>query len=167
MSCQHEFWGLEFSPAQIAACRERGGLLSAGLAIALKDLRLLTRHRGDFFFVVAWPILLAILFGVIFAAPPEGRSPLAVAVADEDGTDGSRSFLARLGAGGGLDVAVTTDAVAEYLEVRVRLRSPSGKLIYQKTEVRSDLPAPRVTPAPRVFPAPRVAVAIPGNVRGV
>lgn len=40
-----------------------------------------------------------------------------------------------------LDVAVTTAASAEYLEVRVRLRSPSGKLIYQKTEVRSDIPA--------------------------
>lgn len=40
-----------------------------------------------------------------------------------------------------LDVAVTTAAAAEYLEVRIRLRSPSGKLIYQKTEVRSDVPA--------------------------
>lgn len=40
-----------------------------------------------------------------------------------------------------LDVAVATEAAAEYLEVRVRLRSPSGKLIYQKTEVRSNLPA--------------------------
>lgn len=40
-----------------------------------------------------------------------------------------------------LDVSVTTEATAEYLEVRVRLRSPSGKLIYQKTEVRSNIPA--------------------------
>ena len=40
-----------------------------------------------------------------------------------------------------LDIAVTTEAAAEYLEVRVRLRSPSGKLIYQKTEVRANVPA--------------------------
>lgn len=40
-----------------------------------------------------------------------------------------------------LDVAVTTAAPADYLEVRVRLRSPAGKLIYQKTEVRTGLPA--------------------------
>lgn len=40
-----------------------------------------------------------------------------------------------------LDVAVTTEAAAEYVEVRVRLRSSSGKLIYQKTEVRSNLAA--------------------------
>ena len=37
--------------------------MKAVLALALKDLRLLTRHRGDFFFVVAWPILLAVLCG--------------------------------------------------------------------------------------------------------
>jgi ABC-2 type transport system permease protein len=70
--------------------------MRAVLALALKDLRLLTRHRGDFFFVAAWPIVLAVLFGVIFAAPPEGRSPLGVALVDEDGSDGSRAFAARL-----------------------------------------------------------------------
>lgn len=40
-----------------------------------------------------------------------------------------------------LSVTVTTAAPTEYLEVRVRLRNPSGKLLYQKTEVRSGLPA--------------------------
>lgn len=89
--------------------------MKAVLALALKDLRLLTRHRGDFFFVVAWPILLAVLFGVIFAAPPEGRSPLEVALVDEDGTDGSRAFAARLGRKGGLDVATVSRPEAEAL----------------------------------------------------
>ncbi|HEX9188341.1 MAG TPA: ABC transporter permease, partial [Vicinamibacteria bacterium] len=78
--------------------------MRAVLALAAKDLRLLTRHRGDFFFVAAWPVLLAVLFGVIFAAPPEGRSPLAVALVDEDGTDGSRAFAGRLMKAAGLDV---------------------------------------------------------------
>lgn len=89
--------------------------MKAVLALALKDLRLLTRHRGDFFFVVAWPILLAILFGVIFAAPPEGRSPLGIALVDEDGTDGSRAFAAQLGRTGGLDVATVSRPEAEAL----------------------------------------------------
>ena len=89
--------------------------MSAVLALAAKDLRLLTRHRGDFFFVVGWPILLAVLFGVIFAAPPEGRSPLPIAVADEDGTDGSRAFVARLSKAGGVDVAGVSRAEAEAL----------------------------------------------------
>jgi ABC-2 type transport system permease protein len=89
--------------------------VKAVLALALKDLRLLTRHRGDFFFVVGWPIVLAVLFGLIFAAPPEGRSPLRVALVDEDGTDGSRAFAARLAQAGGLDLAVVGRAEAEAL----------------------------------------------------
>jgi len=44
-----------------------------------------------------------------------------------------------------LSVAVTTAAPADYLEVRVRLRSPSGRIVYQKTEVRSALMAGRHT----------------------
>jgi ABC-2 type transport system permease protein len=85
------------------------------LALALKDLRLLTRHRGDLFFVVGWPIVLAVLFGVIFAAPPEGRSPLGIALVDEDGTEGSRAFAARLAKAGGLDVAIVSRPEAEAL----------------------------------------------------
>jgi len=39
------------------------------------------------------------------------------------------------------DVAVGLTAPAEYLEVRFRLYAPSGRLVYQKTEVRADVPA--------------------------
>jgi ABC-2 type transport system permease protein len=83
------------------------------LALALKDLRLLARHRGDLFFVLAWPVVLAVLFGVIFAAPPEGRSPLGVALVDEDGSDGSRAFAERLGRTAGLDVVSVGRTEAE------------------------------------------------------
>lgn len=38
-------------------------------------------------------------------------------------------------------VEVSLTAPAEYLEVRLRLRQPSAKLVYQKTEVRADLQA--------------------------
>ncbi len=41
----------------------------------------------------------------------------------------------------GLSVAITTASPTEYLEVRVRLRSPGGRLVYQKTEVRTTLAA--------------------------
>jgi len=41
-------------------------------------------------------------------------------------------------------VGVTVAAPAEYLEVRLRLFGPSGRLVYQKTEVRSDVPPGRV-----------------------
>lgn len=85
------------------------------LSLAAKDLRLLLRHRGDLFFVVGWPLVLAILFGVIFAAPPEGRAPIGIAVVDEDGTEGARAFVARLEAAGGLDVTRASRPDAETL----------------------------------------------------
>lgn len=40
-----------------------------------------------------------------------------------------------------MSVAVTTAEPADRLEVRIRMRSPSGKLVYQKTDVRTGLPA--------------------------
>jgi len=40
-------------------------------------------------------------------------------------------------------VAVALSEPAEYLEVRLRLRTPQGRLIYQKTEVRSEVAAGR------------------------
>ncbi|MBN1193288.1 MAG: hypothetical protein JXA36_06335 [Coriobacteriia bacterium] len=42
-----------------------------------------------------------------------------------------------------ISVAVSALAPTDYLEVRLRLKSPSGRLVYQKTEIRSDLPAGR------------------------
>ena len=78
------------------------------VALAVKDLRLLLRNRGDLFFVLGWPLLLAVFFGVIFSGPSQGRSPLAVAVVDLDGTDGSRDFGERLAEGAGLSVLRTS-----------------------------------------------------------
>jgi ABC-2 type transport system permease protein len=78
------------------------------VALALKDLRLLLRNRGDLFFALGWPLLLAVFFGVIFSGPSQGRSPLAIAVVDLDGTDGSRDFGEGLAEGAGLSVLRTS-----------------------------------------------------------
>jgi ABC-2 type transport system permease protein len=78
------------------------------VALAVKDLRLLLRNRGDLFFVLGWPLLLAVFFGVIFSGPGQGRSPLAIALVDLDGTPGSRDFGERLAEGAGLSVLRTT-----------------------------------------------------------
>ncbi|MHB1016764.1 MAG: hypothetical protein ACYC2X_02590 [Coriobacteriia bacterium] len=42
-------------------------------------------------------------------------------------------------------VTVSLSAPAEYLEVRLRLRTPQGRLVYQKTEVRSEVAEGRHT----------------------
>jgi linearmycin/streptolysin S transport system permease protein len=84
--------------------------MSPVLALARKDLRVLTRRRGDLFFVLGWPVVLAVLFGVIFAAPPEGRAPIGIALVDQDQTEASGAFARRLAAGGGLDISVAASS---------------------------------------------------------
>lgn len=54
-------------------------------------------------------------------------------------------------------VGVSLSAPAEYLEVRIRLRTPEGKLVYQKTEVRSEVaPGRHVVMFERSASAPKL-----------
>ena len=43
------------------------------LAIALKDLRVLARHRPALFWVVGFPLLMAFFFGAIYAGGGGGQ----------------------------------------------------------------------------------------------
>jgi ABC-2 type transport system permease protein len=89
--------------------------MRAILALAANDLRLLRRRRGDLFFTFGWPLLVAIFFGLLFAGPPEGRGQIPIALADEDGTDGSRAFADRLAEDPALRVVRVSREEAEAL----------------------------------------------------
>lgn len=66
------------------------------LAIALKDLRIFTRQRASLFFTFVWPLIVAVLFGVLFGGSERPMPRLPIAVVDEDGTPASRAFADRL-----------------------------------------------------------------------
>jgi ABC-2 type transport system permease protein len=67
------------------------------IALALKDLRLMPRNRGGLFFTFVWPILVTVLFGVMFGGQGDGQqSKIRIAVVDQDNSDGSRAFLKKL-----------------------------------------------------------------------
>ncbi len=69
------------------------------LAIALKDLRILRRDPMGLFFALGFPILMALFFGYIFGGGGEnGAGRISVALVDEDATDISRDYAARLSA---------------------------------------------------------------------
>jgi len=71
------------------------------IALARKDLRVLTRVRSGMFFTFVWPVVVAILFGAVFAGQSQSAPPtLRVVVVDEDESAQSRDFLARLDASG-------------------------------------------------------------------
>lgn len=69
--------------------------MSAILAIALKDLKLLARDKSGFFWVLLFPLLIALFFGSVFAGG-ESRAPMPIAVVDQDGSAFSHAMAAEL-----------------------------------------------------------------------
>lgn len=86
--------------------------MSAAFALALKDLRILTRIPAAFFFTFVWPLLVAVFFGTLYGSPSSGTPRLPIAMADEDSTSESKAFLDGLAGRGAFDVvrASRTDA---------------------------------------------------------
>ena len=68
------------------------------LTLALKDLRLLFRDKMGLFFIVAFPVIMGVFFGLINRSfsSSEGRRAMQVGVVDADDSEMSRLFLAAL-----------------------------------------------------------------------
>jgi ABC-2 type transport system permease protein len=83
------------------------------IALALKDLRLMPRNRGGMFFTFVWPILVTVLFGIMFGGNNDGQqSKVRIAIVDDDNSDGSRAFLKKLEESFELTPMPVTDADA-------------------------------------------------------
>ena len=55
------------------------------------------RNRGGMFFTFVWPVLVTVLFGIMFGGNDDGeQGKVRIAVVDEDNSDGSRAFLKKL-----------------------------------------------------------------------
>jgi len=70
--------------------------MRAVLAIALKDLRILSRQKPALFWALGFPLLMALFFGAIFSGGSASRSPMPVAVVDQDRSDYSRRLIREL-----------------------------------------------------------------------
>ena len=67
------------------------------IALAMKDLRLMPRNRGGMFFTFVWPILVTVLFGIMFGGQGDGsQAKVRIATVDQDNSEGSRAFLKKL-----------------------------------------------------------------------
>ena len=99
--------------------------LRAILALAGKDLRILSRNRATLFFALGWPILMALFFGYVFGGGGE-RGRIPVAFADLDRTAESAKLRSRLVEAGGIEV---TDASSEEATRLVRQGKRSAAVI--------------------------------------
>jgi ABC-2 type transport system permease protein len=123
--------------------------LHAILALAGKDLRILSRNRATLFFALGWPILMALFFGYVFGGGGE-RGRIPVAFADLDRTAESARLRSRLVEAGGIEV---TDASPEEATRLVRQGKRSAAVI---------VPAGYGEAADRVFHGPprRIELAL-------
>src|SRR5262245_20423213 len=99
--------------------RARTGMQSI-VALAVKDLRLLLRVRSGLFFTFVWPIIVAVLFGFVFSGQSQSTSALRVVVVDEDGSEGSRTFVSTLESSGDFTVDRAGRAEAETMVRRAQ-----------------------------------------------
>src|SRR5262245_7492800 len=64
------------------------------VAMAIKDLTLISRDWLGMFFIVGFPVCMAILFGAIMGDMSRGGGgPITVAIADEDNSAMSKNFM--------------------------------------------------------------------------
>jgi ABC-2 type transport system permease protein len=67
------------------------------MTLARKDLRLLWRDKFGLFWVIAFPLLIAVFFGTIFSGGGGGgRSAISVAAVDLDSSETSRAFVQQM-----------------------------------------------------------------------
>jgi len=75
------------------------------LTMAVKDLRLMSRDWLGMFFIIGFPIAMAIFFGTIMGSMgPGDGAPMSVAVVDEDHSPMSQRFVDNLVASGNVKV---------------------------------------------------------------
>ena len=69
--------------------------MSAIVSLAIKDIRLLLRDRLGAFFIIGFPILMGVFFGLIMGGPSSGsgRAKMKLAIVDQDGSKISKKFI--------------------------------------------------------------------------
>lgn len=79
------------------------------IAMAVKDLLLISRDWLGMFFIIGFPILIGIFFGAMYAGVgTEGTAKLELAVVDDDKSDLSAKFIDALRTGGHVKVTPLT-----------------------------------------------------------
>ena len=69
------------------------------IKMAFKDIKLLLRDRLGAFFIIGFPILMGLFFGLIMGGPSSGkRAKMQIAIVDQDQSDISKKFVSNFSA---------------------------------------------------------------------
>jgi ABC-2 type transport system permease protein len=83
-------------------------IMRAIYALGMKDLTLLFRKKGALFFALVWPLLVSIMFGLIFGGSGPRPMRIGVALADEDRSASSQEFVTQFSSRAGIDAVRVT-----------------------------------------------------------
>lgn len=87
------------------------------LSMAIKDIRVLATDKGGLFFMLAFPLIIALLMGSVFGGSGGGGGMrVRLAVIDEDCTQSSEAFINELSASKAVELhpdALTLDTASE------------------------------------------------------
>lgn len=86
------------------------------LLLAVKDLRVLLSDKGNIFWVFGFPVLFALFFGAIYSGAGKGPTGMKIAIADEDKSAFSSSYVSKLESDEALDIIqVSRDEAIEHV----------------------------------------------------
>ena len=91
--------------------------MGRSFTLAFKDIKLLLRDKSAMFWVLVFPLMIAILFGSIFGGS-NGSAKIKVALVDQDGSKESTALMGRLLKSTALDVEKPAAGVAPQDAVR-------------------------------------------------
>ncbi len=107
-------------------------MLANAFRIAVKDLSLLWGDKMGLFFVLAFPLIMALFFGSIFGGGGGGTTEMGIAVVDLDGSEASHDFARLLDESNSLWVwsptEPDTDVPVEVTEELARRKVRAGEL---------------------------------------
>ena len=78
-------------------------------SMAIKDLRILMRDRAGAFFIIGFPILMGLFFGLVMGnmgSSGGGGGKMAISIVDQDNTEVSREFIETLKSSGSLEITL-------------------------------------------------------------
>ncbi|MBU8934862.1 MAG: ABC transporter permease [candidate division Zixibacteria bacterium] len=97
--------------------------------LAVKDLRVLFREKTSIFWVLGFPLMIALFFGTIFSGGGGEVSGMKIAVIDEDQSDYSKDYIEEIS---GLSALRVSQMSRDSAEAKVRQGKLSAVVTFKK-----------------------------------